>query len=138
MKISYLKDILKKLDSPRKQSVREYPEPQKGAISSPPVSPFSYEKGGGGLGYPQGVQGLDYNNSIDKYIDTLIKLIYLAYNIVDNSTKVLNLNNILKSILSQYDPKYYDNYLININYYNDYLDNVLKQYPNNKFNLNFK
>lgn len=84
-----------------------------------------------------------------KYIDLIIKLIYLVYNIVDNSQRKITLEQKLELVLSKYtfphsvrggiNQDYYNNYYkSNIDYYNSYLLTVLQNYPNKKFNVNYK
>ena len=83
-----------------------------------------------------------------KYIDLIIKLIYLVYNMVDNSQRKITLEQKLELVLSKYttvsqavgiNQDYYNNYYkSNIDYYKNYLLTVLQHNPNKKFNVNYK
>lgn len=75
-----------------------------------------------------------------KYIDLIIKLIYLVYNMVDNSQRNINLEQKLELVLSKFkDQDYYNNYYkSNIQYYKDYPLRVIKNFPNKNFNINYK
>lgn len=83
-----------------------------------------------------------------KYIDLIIKLIYLVYNMVDNSQRKITLEQKLELVLSKYttvsqvvginQDNYNNYYKSNIDYYNNYLLTVLQHNPNKKFNINYK
>lgn len=75
-----------------------------------------------------------------KYIDLVIKLLYLVYNMVDNSQRDINLEQKLEFVLSKFkDQDYYNNYYkSNIEYYKNYPLTVIKNFPNKNFNINYK
>ena len=79
-------------------------------------------------------------NSINnkKYIDLIIKIIYLSYNLVDNSQRKLDLNLKIKEVLLNINNNIYDDfYLNNENYYKDYIKKIKSDSSlNNKFNVN--
>lgn len=74
--------------------------------------------------------------SKEKEIDLVIKLIYLVYNMVDNSQRKIDMDSKLKLILNEYNKESYDNYIFNKDKYINYIDNLLNNYPN-KFSINF-
>lgn len=88
---------------------------------------------------------IDYKDNKDKYIDLIIKLICLVYNMVDNNEslqggRIISLDEKLKLVLSKYNEKdyYNDKYIKKINYYKDYIKNIKDNNKNDKFNINFK
>ena len=91
---------------------------------------------------------IDYKDNKDKYIDLIIKLICLVYNMIENNQslrppfkggRIINLDEKLKLVLSKYNEKdyYNDKYIKEINYYKDYIKKI-KDNKNDKFNINFK
>lgn len=92
---------------------------------------------------------INYKDDKDKYIDLIIKLICLVYNMVDNNQslrppfqggRIISLDEKLKLVLSKYNEKdyYNDFYIKKINYYKDYIKKIKDFNKNDKFNINFK
>lgn len=82
---------------------------------------------------------MKYKDNKEEYIDYLIKVIVLVYNIVDNSQRQISLEEKLELVLEKYNDKdyYNDYYKLNKDYYREYPLKILETKLNKKFNVNY-